>query len=155
MESDRCRSPSHRSLGLSSAPLCLPSIWDLNEATDLHIALFIVAIGNTAVTQLSEATIWGAGLKPTINGSARANNSQVIWIQLLWIERKCGLTDSPANYIEWKKNSAAKPYCIDYKRMFGTGIVLRELKDLIWCCLRFTKEFVFCTEQIITKPVIF
>lgn len=32
----------------------------LIEATDLHIALFIVANGNTAVKQLSEVTIWGA-----------------------------------------------------------------------------------------------
>lgn len=37
--------------------LGLPSIRGLIERTDLHIALFIVANGNTAVTQLSEVTI--------------------------------------------------------------------------------------------------
>lgn len=43
----------------SSPPsfLVLPSIRGLIEVTDLHIALFIVANGNTAVKQLSKVTI--------------------------------------------------------------------------------------------------
>lgn len=62
----------------SPSLLGLPSIRSLIEGTDLHIALFIVANGNTTVTKLSEVTIWGRGFKPAINGSTRANNSKVI-----------------------------------------------------------------------------
>lgn len=119
----------------------------LDKETDLHIALFIVANDNTAVKQLSEGTIWGGeDLNLTFNGSPSANNSQVIWIQLLWIERKCRLAATPANYMNGI--SVTKPYCIDHQWLWYAGRVMKELRDLIWCCIRFTKEFGFCTSQL-------
>lgn len=131
--------------------LGLPSIRGLIERTDLHIALFIVANGNTAVTQLSEVTIWGRGFKPTINGSTRANNSKVIWIQLLWIERKGRLTESSSQWY-WMEKLVTKLYCTEQEWLRAAGLVLKELRDFIRCCIRCTKTFGLRTALLMKEP---
>lgn len=70
---------------LSSPPsfLGLPSIRGLIEGTDLHIALFIVANGNTAVKQLSKVTIWGA---EGLNLQSMGQPEQII---AKWYEYNC------------------------------------------------------------------
>lgn len=51
------KSQSQESYVQPPSLLSLPYIRGLIEETDLHIALFIVANGNTAVKQLSKVTI--------------------------------------------------------------------------------------------------
>lgn len=70
---------------LSSPPsfLGLPSIRGLIEGTDLHIALFIVANGNTAVEQLSKVAIWGA---EGLNLQSMGQPEQII---AKWYEYNC------------------------------------------------------------------
>lgn len=70
---------------LSSPPsfLGLPSIRGLIEGTDLHIALFIVANGNTAVKQLSKVAIWGA---EGLNLQSMGQPEQII---AKWYEYNC------------------------------------------------------------------
>lgn len=139
------------------SPPSLPgpfALGSLIRATDLHIAPFIGAHSNTAAKQLSKFTVWGAAdLRPPINGSARANNSQVIWIQLPRTERKCGLSPQPITRKrkeQKEKTSASRSYCIERRRVSAAGLRPREFTDLICCCITLTKGFVLCTQQLMT-----
>lgn len=103
MESDRCKSPSHRVPCL--APISFRSAFYQKlywSNWSPYCSFHCCQRQHSRETAERGYYLRSWGFKPTINGSDRANNSQVIWIQLLWIERKCGLTESPANYIEWK-----------------------------------------------------